>query len=257
MRSPACKHSKPKASNCRDCGRSSFWSLISHSGLMQSVTEIKDSLHRAFVGLETVAIARDGICHSLQKAQGVVHVLVAVKGHKAARKQFRDHLAAGQPREHVAVSVFEKENSLQRGALGKGEVGFAVPWGSVHENLGCVSAGRIFPLVFTTNDPVAAHDFYCIQGIPQTRRRALPGTGVTDEQITRAVRAYDTDTMQFNCFLLREAVHDQKLVERIVQWIDGTRKVCKGLLAQLKSCRSEATVHEQPLTRPLAANRDG
>src|SRR6266851_3637740 len=136
IRSPAFRHSRPKDSNCRDCGRSSFWPLISHSVLMQSVTEIKDFLNRAFVGFETVAIARDGICHSLQKTQGVVHILVAVKGHKAARKQFRDHLAAGQPREHVAVSVFENENSLQRGALGKGEVGLAVPGGAVHENLG-------------------------------------------------------------------------------------------------------------------------
>src|SRR5258708_22972021 len=127
MRSPACKHSKPKASNCRDCGRSSFWSLISHSGLMQSVTEIKDSLHRAFVGLETVAIARDGICHSLQKTQGVVHILVAVKGHKAARKQFSNHLAAGQAREQVAMAGLENKNSLQTGALGKSGKGFRVP----------------------------------------------------------------------------------------------------------------------------------
>src|SRR6266852_3376095 len=125
MRSPACKHSRPKASNCRDCGRSSFWFLISHSVLMRSVTELKDSLHGTFVRLETVAIARDGICHSLQKTQGVVHILVAVKRHKASCKEFRDHLAAGQPREHVAVPVLQNEDALQRGALGQGEMGFA------------------------------------------------------------------------------------------------------------------------------------
>src|ERR1700746_2654406 len=95
-RRPALRQSTANDSNCGDCGRSSFWSLISHSVLMQSVTEIKDSLYSALVGLETVAIARDGICNSLQKAQGVVHILVAVKGHKAASKEFGDHLAAGQ-----------------------------------------------------------------------------------------------------------------------------------------------------------------
>src|SRR6266481_521876 len=157
MRSPACKHSRPKDSNCRDCGRSSFWSLISHSGLMQSVTEIKDFLNRAFVGLETVAIARDGICHSLQKAQGVVHILVAVKRHKAAGKQFRNHLAAGQPREHVAVAVFENEDALERGALGKGEMGLAVPGCAVHENLGRNAAMVIVVnFVFTNDDAVIA-----------------------------------------------------------------------------------------------------
>src|SRR5216683_4622606 len=181
MRSPACKHSRPKDSNCRDCGRSSFWSLISHSVLMQSVTEIKDSLYGVFVGLETVPIARDRICDSLQKAQSVVHILVAMKRHKAARKEFRDHLAAGQAREHVAVSVFQNKNSLQRSALRQGEMRLAMPRGAVHEDFSRVDAARIFSLVFTNNDAVIAEDFYVVERGPQTRRRALPCSGVADE----------------------------------------------------------------------------
>ena len=81
------------------------------------VIEVKNSVYGAFVGLERIAIARDGISYSFQKAQGGVDVLVPVKRHEAAREEFRDHLAAGQAREHVAVSMLKNEDALQRSAL--------------------------------------------------------------------------------------------------------------------------------------------
>src|SRR5271155_1736835 len=134
IRRPAFKHSRLKDSNCQDCGRSSLvqtalvqtsfvrpelaTSAIVRSVLVRSVTEVEDPLHGALVGLERVTVARDGVGNALEKAQCGVHVLVAMKRHKAAGKEFCDHLAGGEPRERVAVSVFENEDSLQRGALG-------------------------------------------------------------------------------------------------------------------------------------------
>jgi hypothetical protein len=52
----------------------------------RSVTEVEDPLHGALVGLEAVAIARNGIGNLLEETQGGVNVLVAVKGDKAAGK---------------------------------------------------------------------------------------------------------------------------------------------------------------------------
>src|SRR5437763_4563702 len=166
MRSPAFRQSKPKESNCRDRGRSSVWPLISHSALMQSVTEIKDFLNRASVGLETVAIARDGICHSLQKFQSGVHILVAMKGHEAARKKFCNRLAAAEAREQIAAAVLQNENSQQRSSLRQRELGLAMPRGAIHENFIVVSAN----LMFTNDNAVVAENFYWVKRSPQPRR---------------------------------------------------------------------------------------
>ena len=69
----------------------------------------------------------------------MVHVLVAVEGDEAACEKFGDRLASRQAGDDVTVSVLKNENSLQRSALRKGEMRFAMPGRAVHVDLGGVT----------------------------------------------------------------------------------------------------------------------
>ena len=60
--------------------------MIGRSVVTRSFTETENPLHGAFIGLERIAIARDGIGNPLQKTQRGIHILVPVKWHKAARE---------------------------------------------------------------------------------------------------------------------------------------------------------------------------
>jgi len=65
----------------------------------------------------------------------VVYVFVAVEGYEGAGKEFGNHLASREAGEDVTVAVFENKNSFQRSALGKSEMGFAMPRRAIHVDL--------------------------------------------------------------------------------------------------------------------------
>src|ERR1700731_4841700 len=152
-----------------------------------------------------------------------------MKRNEAACKQFRDHLAPGQARDHIAAPVFQNEYPLQRSTIRQSESSLAMPRRSVHEDLGRVFAQLVFTKLvvadilitnpmFTDNDAIVAQDSYVVVRGPQTRCRALARPGVADKQVAGAVGAYDADSVQLNRFLLREPVHNQQLIQRILQW---------------------------------------
>src|SRR5437660_12666406 len=76
-----------------------------------------------------------------------------------------------------------------------------------------------------------------------------------DEQVTGSIRAHDSATVQLNRLLLREPMHDQELIQRILQRLRYIGKSSKRLLAHVKRCLAEALIHMQSLIRPLTKNR--
>src|SRR2546428_14024173 len=76
-----------------------------------------------------------------------------------------------------------------------------------------------------------------------------------DEQVTGSIRAHDSATVQLNPLLLREPMHDQELIQRILQRLRYIGKSSKRLLAHVKPCLAEAPTHMQSLIRPLTKNR--
>src|SRR5580700_9832797 len=113
-------------------------------------------------------------------------------------------------------------------------MGFTVPRGSVHEDLGRIVTTHVFAgLVFTNDDAVIAENFYIMERGPEPRRRALACPGVADKQVAGALGPNDADAVELDRALLREAVHDQELVERVLQGVWGDGDVGKKLLAHL------------------------
>jgi hypothetical protein len=117
----------------------------------------------------------------LQEAERVLDVLVAMKGHKGAREKFADGLAAREARDHVALAVFEDEDARERGAVGRGEHGFAVPGRAVHAHSGR-AGGTVAAIVIADDDAVVAEHFDFFAGGPEARGRALARAGVADEE---------------------------------------------------------------------------
>ena len=62
------------------------------------------------------------------------------------------------------------------------------------------------------DDAVVAQNLDVFALGPETGGRTLSRSGVTHEQIANAVRPDDARTMELDCFLLGEAVHDQEFV---------------------------------------------
>src|SRR5215469_5892029 len=72
---------------------------------------------------------------------------------------------------------------------------------------------------------------------------------MSDKKIPTPVPAHDPAAMQFNRFLLREAMHDQEFVQRIFERRSCTWKAREGLLIHLKECALETAVNHQSLIR--------
>src|SRR5256885_11601227 len=72
-----------------------------------SVMEVENFFYSAFIGLERVAITRNGVGNAFQKTQGVVDILVTMERNKTAREEFRNRLAAGQARDYIILSMVE------------------------------------------------------------------------------------------------------------------------------------------------------
>src|SRR5712664_2607963 len=92
---------------------------------------------------------------------------MAVKGDETARKQFRDRLASGQAREHIATPMFQNEYPLKRSTPRQSKSGLAMPWRSIHEDL---------IRILAHDDAIVAQNLYILMRCPQPRRRALART---------------------------------------------------------------------------------
>jgi|SRR6266498_3255579 len=58
--------------------------------------------------------------------------------------------------------------------------------------------------------------------------------------------------MQLNRFLLRETVHDEELVQRIVERICASHATRKGPFTHLKRSRAKLRVYQEPFVRPFS-----
>ena len=74
-------------------------------------------------------------------------------------------------------------------------------------------------LIAPHNDAIIAENFDVLDVSPKPSCRALPCTGVSDEQISDSVAAHDAGAVQLNRLLLRKAMHDQEFVQGVrLEW---------------------------------------
>src|ERR1700678_3156010 len=91
-----------------------------------------------------------------------------------------------------------------------------------------------------------------MQRRPQLRRRALPCPGMPNKQVARTIRADNADPVQLDGSLLREAMHDEQLVERVAQGFDCGGEPGETLSIHLECRTSKVGVYQQSLKWPIS-----
>jgi len=109
-------------------------------------------------------------------------------------------------------------------------------------------------LISPHNNPVITQNLHILPRRPQPRSRTLPRSRMPHKQIPAPIRPDDPATMQLNRFLLRKPVHNQQLIQRILQ--GSHRKISrrKALFTHLQRRPAEPTIHQQPLIRLISQN---
>lgn len=184
----------------------------------------------------------------------MVKILMTMKRDKAAGEKLGDGLAFGETPDHIAATVFEDEDTLQRGAIGQGETGVSMPRCAVHEDLRGIIAGPKFASrTFADDDAVVAEDFDFLERSPEASGRALPCSGVADEQIACAIWSDDADTVQLDGLFLGEAVHDEQFVEGVAEGI-SIGNLVEVLRAHQQACVTVMLIYEQSFVRLIGGN---
>jgi hypothetical protein len=94
------------------------------------------------------------------------------------------------------------------------------------------------------DNPVITQNFNILALSPEPRSRALPRPRMPDEKISDTIRADDAGPVQFNRFLLREAVHDEEFVERIAERSPYPGKNFLAYCIQLQSSTRKRGVNQ-------------
>src|ERR1700735_4886325 len=94
---------------------------------------------------------------------------------EGASEKFSNGLAGSEACDHVAVAVFEDEDSGKWGAVGRCEHGFAMPRRAVHSHgsVGTQVRVAVPQLAWPYDDSVVAEDFDFFTGNPEARGGAL------------------------------------------------------------------------------------
>src|SRR5262249_16356861 len=154
------------------------------------------------------------------------------------------------------MALLKNHNPLQRGAVRRGKHGLAMPGRPIHANptrtvilsgakdpasaCSAVGLNGSFEICFSVrgfiapqNAPIVAQNLHILARSPQPRSRALPRSRMPNKEIANPVRPHDPAAMDFNGFLLREAMHDEEFVEGILKWISGIAALDEELLIHL------------------------
>ena len=97
-----------------------------------SVTKFQNPLYRSFVGFERIVVTGDRADQFLQEFQRRIDILMPVKRHKTACKQFRHRLARRKPLQHVPMPMLKNEYPCQRRAPRRRIRRLAMPRRPIH-----------------------------------------------------------------------------------------------------------------------------
>src|SRR5277367_671306 len=167
-----------------------------------------DGLHRRFIRNKSENGTRHFLNHTIQKFQREADAFARMVRRKSTAEQFRRCDARRKRKPLIAFSARQQVNTGKWRALRRSNASIAMPRRAVHPNLAVACA---------QNDAVVAENAYARAIEPQACGRALPGSRMTEEQMSASILVRNSDRMHFHAFAARKAVNHEQLIKRVLE----------------------------------------